>query len=82
MEIIKIDGCTADTFEVDGKNVYELPKKELLKLCRKLLSSNYTTKDILCRIIEDFVDLGGDFEDLGQCETCGDWVSKNTIKLP
>lgn len=80
MKLEYTDGCTATSLTVDGKETADMSKKELLSIIRKMLNLVTDTavlQEIWMTLMEDL----GEYEDLGHCETCGDWISKYTLEL-
>ena len=55
-------------------------RKEVKEIIKALVDH---TNDVgtLQMIIEELLETQGDYEDLGQCEECGDWVTKYTLEI-
>lgn len=79
MKINYTDGCTCYSLTIDGKEVSEMNSKEIQDAVAKLVYK-VTDTAILQEIIERITESIGDFEDLGTCEECGDWITKYTYE--
>ncbi len=80
MEIKYIDGCTCDSLTIDGIETCELDKSQIKEAIITLLDRVQDPgrlQYMLLSLVEDL----GDYEDLGRCDTCGDLISKYTIKI-
>ena len=47
---------------------------------RKLIDAE-TDLGTIQSILINLVESRGDFEDLGQCDECGDWITKYTLEV-
>ena len=74
MKIEYCEGCTATGVYVDDKALVDLSIKEkkevLLKVLENLKNPTYSIQQFLMSAAEE----EGEFEDLGKCEQCGDFV--------
>lgn len=73
---MKIEYMTGHySMEIDGVEFAELSKEQQVEIVHKLVDK---VKDvaILQEIVERIVESIGDFEDLGKCESCGDYIEK------
>ena len=80
MKIINVTGCVCDSLTVDGVETSDMPIEKVKEVVKKLIDS---TNDLgtIQSILVDLVESQGDFEDLGTCEECGDWITKYTIEI-
>lgn len=80
MKIEYVTGCTCDALNIDGKRTIDMSVEELrgniLNAISKI-TNEATLQDILISIAEG----EGEFEDLGHCEQCGDWITSYTLEI-
>ena len=81
MKIEYSEGCTTTGVYIDDKPLADLSieeqKEVLLKALKHLKNPSYSIQEFLISAAEE----EGEFEDLGKCEQCGDYVYNYTIKL-
>ena len=80
MKLEYIDGCTGESFTIDGKDLHSMSSgflKDLIYKAMKKCKNDNAFFDIL-RIL---VTTMGKWEDLGKCEECGDYNDKYTLEL-
>lgn len=79
MEIEYSEGCTTTGVYIDDKPLVDLSieeqKEVLLKALKHLKNPSYSIQEFLISAAEE----EGEFEDLGKCEQCGDYVYKYTL---
>jgi hypothetical protein len=75
-----INGCTCDTLNVDGKETIDMDIRDVRNIIKRL-TDNENDIGTLQSILITLVESQGDFEDLGTCEQCGDWITKYTVNL-
>lgn len=80
MKIISVTGCMCDSLTVDNVETVDMDKKDVKEVIKKLLDKE-SDLGILQSILIDLVETQGEFEDLGQCDECGDWITKYTVEL-
>lgn len=80
MKLEYTDGCICTSLTVDGKETVDMSKEELKEIIYKLLD-NESDLAVLQNIWIDLVTSQGEFEDLGQCEECGDLITKYTLEI-
>lgn len=80
MKIISVSGCTCDSLTIDGVETADMDKRDIKDVVKKLIDN---TNDLgtIQSILMDLVESQGDFEDLGTCEQCGDWITKYTVEI-
>ena len=81
MKIEYSEGCTTTGVYIDSKPLVDLSieeqKEVLLKVLAYLKNPSYSIQEFLISAAEE----KGEFEDLGKCEQCGDYVYNYTIEL-
>lgn len=78
MKLTYCTGCTANTLNIDGKESIDMTNEEIKEHINKMLlkvNDIHTLQEVLIAIAE-----GGEYEDLGHCETCGDWIEEYTFE--
>lgn len=79
MKINYTSGCTCDSLTIDGKESSDLsPKviKDAIVKALEKIDDISTLQDILTTVAET-----GEYEDLGHCEQCGDWITSYTLEI-
>lgn len=80
MKLEYTDGCVCTSLTVDGKEIIDMSKDELKEVICKLLDKE-SDLGVLQDIWRDLVTSQGEFEDLGHCEECGDYITKYTLEI-
>ena len=79
MKIEYSEGCTTTGVYIDDKPFVDLSieeqKEVLLKVLAYLKNPSYSIQEFLISAAEE----EGEYEDLGECEQCGDYVYKYTL---
>ena len=80
MKIESVTGCTCDSLTVDDVETVDMDKEAVKDVIKKLIDRE---DDIgtLQSILMDLVETRGEFEDLGHCDQCSDWITKYTVEL-
>ena len=52
----------------------------ILEAIKKLIDAE-TDLGTIQSVLINLVESRGDFEDLGQCDECGDWITKYTLEV-
>lgn len=78
MKIEYQEGCSY-SMEIDDKQFVELTKEQQKEVCHKLI--DIADISSLQRFIEMVCQDKGEMEDLGYCETCGEYNERYTINL-
>lgn len=79
MKINYTSGCICDSLTIDGKESTDLsPKviKDAIVKALEKIDDMATLQDILTTVAET-----GEYEDLGHCEQCGDWITSYTLEI-
>ena len=67
------------SLDIDGKEFVDIDYDKQKEICHKLVDK--VSEGVLQRFIE-FACIGmGEYEDLGYCETCGEFVDKYVINI-
>ena len=80
MKLQVTEGCTAFSYEVDDKEWVDLTHKECKETLLKLIESCNDCRNLQYVFIGLMQDLG-DFEDLGTCDQCGDYITRYTLEI-
>lgn len=80
MKIESTTGCVCDSLTVDSVETSEMQIEDIKNVARKLIDAENDLSN-LQYIIANLVEMNGDFEDLGRCEECGDWIVKYTLEV-
>ena len=80
MKIESVTGCTCDSLTVDNVETVDMDKEAIKDVIKKLIDRE-DDLGTLQSILTDLVEIQGDFEDLGHCEQCGDWITKYTLEV-
>ncbi len=80
MKIESISGCTCDSLTIDGVETIDMPIDKVKDTLKQLID---TTNDLgtIQSLLINLVETLGNYEDLGTCETCGDWITKYTVEI-
>ena len=78
MKIELLEGCDY-SMEIDGTEFVDLPYDRQKEICRKLIDR--ADEAILQSFVEDICHSTGTIEDLGYCETCGEYNERYTINI-
>lgn len=80
MKIESISGCTCDSLTIDGIETVNMKITDIKEAIKKLIDAE-TDLSTIQFILINLVESRGDFEDLGQCDECGDWIAKYTLEV-
>ena len=80
MKIESVTGCTCDSLTINGVETIDMDKEAVKDVIKKLINRE-DDLGILQSILIDLVEFQGEFEDLGHCDQCGDWITKYTVEL-
>ena len=80
MKIESVTGCTCDSLTIDGVETIDMDKEAIKDVIKKLINRE-DDLGILQSILIDLVEFQGEFEDLGHCDQCGDWITKYTLEI-
>ena len=79
MKINYVTGCTCDSLTIDGKESIDLSSKvikDAIVRALEKIDDISTLQEILVTIAET-----GEYEDLGHCEQCGDFIYSYTLEV-
>lgn len=80
MKIESVSGCLCDSLTIDGVETIDMKIEDVKEVIKKLIDKENDLGTIQSILI-DLVETRGDFEDLGQCDQCGDWITKYTLEI-
>lgn len=80
MKIESVTGCTCNSLTVDDVETVDMDKEAVKDVIKKLIDRE-DDLGVLQYILIDLVEFQGEFEDLGHCDQCGDWITKYTVEL-
>ena len=80
MKIKSVTGCTCDSLTVDNVETVDMDKEAIKDVIKKLIDRE-DDLGVLQSILIDLVETQGEFEDLGHCDQCGDWITKYTVEI-
>lgn len=80
MKIESVTGCTYDSLTVDNIETVDMDKEAIKDVIKKLIDRE-DDLGTLQSILMDLVETQGEFEDLGHCDQCGDWITKYTLEI-
>ena len=80
MKIESVTGCTCDSLTIDNVETVDMDKEAIKDVIKKLINRE-DDLGILQSILIDLVEFQGEFEDLGHCDQCGDWITKYTLEI-
>lgn len=80
MKIESVSGCLCDSLTIDGVETIDMKIEDVKEVIKKLIDKENDLGTIQSILI-DLVETRGDFEDIGQCDQCGDWITKYTLEI-
>ena len=80
MTLETVNCCICDSITIDGVETIDL-SIDKVKDTIKLIIDTETDLGVLQSILIDLIESKGDYEDLGTCEECGDFITKYTLKI-
>ena len=80
MKIESVTGCTCDSLTVDNVETVDMDKEAIKDVIKKLINRE-DDLGVLQSVLIDLVEFQGEFEDLGHCDQCGDWITKYTLEI-
>lgn len=80
MKIESVTGCTCDSLTIDNVETVDMDKEAIKDVIKKLINRE-DDLGVLQSVLIDLVEFQGEFEDLGHCDQCGDWITKYTVEL-
>lgn len=80
MKIESVTGCTCDSLTVDDVETVDMDKEAIKDVIKKLIDREDDLRTLQSMLM-DLVEIQGECEVLGQCEQCGDWITKYTLEI-
>lgn len=80
MKLEYTDGCVCTSLTVDGKETIDMDLDSLKEVINKLISRE-ADLGVLQNIWINLIVSQGEYEDLGQCEECGDYITRYTLEI-
>lgn len=80
MKIVSITGCTWDSLTINDVETVDMKVEDVKKAIKKLVDKE-NDLGTLQSVLIDLVETQGEFEDLGHCDQCGDWITKYTVEV-
>lgn len=80
MKLEYTDGCICTSLTIDGKETIDMNVEDFKSVIYKLIS-NENDLGTLQHIWIVLMEQQGKYEDLGQCEECGDYITKYTLEI-
>lgn len=80
MKLEVTEGCTAYSYEVDGEEWRDLTNDDRKYVLLNIINSqdNFDNcQHIFTSLVQEF----GEYENLGSCDQCGDYVSRYTLEI-
>lgn len=82
MIITKTDGCTTGgVIEIDGKPLSEYTEEELEEILNEIINKSEDKNLMYYNLFNAIVENGGEYEDLGQCDQCFDYVYRYELEI-
>lgn len=67
------------SLDIDGEEFVDIDYDKQKEICHKLVDK--VSEGVLQRFIENACIEMGEYKDLGQCETCGEYIDKYVINI-
>ena len=80
MKLEYTNGCICNSLTVDGIETVDIPINDFKKVLYQLIDRE-TDLGTLQSIMIELIEQQGEFEDLGHCSCCGDYITKYTLEL-
>lgn len=80
MKLEHVSGCVCDSLTIDDVETADMGLDELKSKTLKFVES-ISDLSVLQSILISISELTGEYEDLGHCEQCGDFISKYTVEI-
>lgn len=80
MKIEITQGCISDSFYVDNDPVRDMALEELQDILTTIINRSINKND-LESLLYYYVESNGEYEDLGRCDECGDYISRYTLEI-
>lgn len=81
MKIQVFNGYTGGgAINVDDKRFQELTPEEQIEVAKSMLNI-LITKETVYSIVRELTETYGEYNDLGTCDQCGDWMMDYTLEI-
>ena len=80
MKLEYTDGCVCTSLTIDGKETIDMNVEDFKSVIHKLID-NENDLGTLQHIWIVLMEQQGKYEDLGQCEECGDYIARYTLEI-
>ena len=80
MKLEYTDGCVCTSLTIDGKETIDMNVEDFKSVIHKLID-NENDLGTLQHIWIVLMEQQGEYEDLGQCEECGDYIARYTLEI-
>lgn len=80
MKLSYTDGCVCTSLTVDGKETTDMTAEEMKVSIQAMLDREQDCAT-LQNIWTSLMLSQGEYEDLGKCNCCGDWITCYTLNL-
>lgn len=80
MELQMITGCTYNSLTIDGEDEINLTEEQRKEVKRKVCDWLNEHAE-LNTLLQYVIDYHGEYESLGHCEQCGDFIDKYTLNI-
>lgn len=80
MKCVYTDGCMATSLTVDGRNTADMSPQELREIIKNMLDKVEDTA-ILQDVWMNIMECAGEYENLGECSQCGDYIYEYTLEV-
>ena len=80
MKLEYTDGCVCTSLTIDGKETIDMNVEDFKSVIHKLIG-NENDLGTLQSIWIDLIQQQGEYEDLGHCSCCGDYITKYTLEI-
>lgn len=80
MEIKYIDGCTATSLTIDGRDTSDIDISKIKSAIKRVINIE-TDRGSLQQILMDLIERNGIVENVGYCEQCGDSIYTYVLEL-
>lgn len=80
MKLKYIDGCVCTSLTVDNKETVDMTPDEL-KISINAMLDRETDISILQEVWMDLIQSQGEYQNLGKCDCCGDYIIKYTLEI-
>lgn len=80
MKLVSVSGCVCDSLTIDDKESIDLSIEDIKTAIKKAIDK-ISDVGTLQQTLIDLIESQGDYEDLGKCDQCGDWITKYTLEV-